>query len=90
MDLSKKVHRGTPIDSGEVLTKPSHTILSCGSNDNQLQYGVMLEAKTLNEHGKANSCQPPFFWKNGSPGIGVPIPLVEQCFSCPAGHVQLW
>lgn len=50
----------------------------------------MLEAKTLNEHGNGNSGQPLFFWKNGSPGIGVPIPLAEQCVSCPAGHVQLW
>jgi imidazolonepropionase-like amidohydrolase len=52
--------------------------------------GVLLDATTLIEHGTANSDQPPFFWQNGNPGIGVPIPQAEHCVSCPAGHVHLW
>jgi hypothetical protein len=52
--------------------------------------GVLLDAKTLSEHGIANPNQPPFFWQNGNTGIGVPIPQAEHCVSCPAGHIHLW
>ena len=52
--------------------------------------GVLLDAKTLSEHGTANPDQPPFFWQKGNIGIGVPIPQAEHCVSCPAGHIHLW
>ena len=52
--------------------------------------GVLLDAKTLSEHGTVNPDQPPFFWQNGNTGIGVPIPQAEHCVSCPAGHIHLW
>ena len=52
--------------------------------------GVLLDAKTLSEHGTAIPDQPPFFWQNENTGIGVPIPQAEHCVSCPVGHIHLW